>query len=235
MAKQFIKRTLMAIIMTVLIVIAASLTYQYVVPMVTSVDTSNVSDGINIGKGMLYDAKEQVMDVMGQNEEDSQGTQTDTASQDADLWYQNKTDEKSQEGAQTNPQSQDTSETIPYSTAFGGKVTKIVDGDTLDVDGVRIRLALVNTPERGEPGYAEATAFTRHNCPVGSTAMYDADDGQTGGSHGRVIGKVWCFGHPVETPDTSLNAMLIHAGHAEILSRFCSASEFSSDNWTNCQ
>ncbi len=106
---------------------------------------------------------------------------------------------------------------------------------TLDVDGVRIRLALVDTPEREEPGYAEATAFTRHNCPVGSTAMYDADDGQTGGSYGRVIGKVWCFGHPVETPDTSLNAMLIHAGHAEILSRFCSASEFSSDDWTNCQ
>jgi len=30
---------------------------------------------------------------------------------------------------------------------FQGKVTEVVDGDTLDVNNVRIRLALVNTPE----------------------------------------------------------------------------------------
>ena len=230
MAKQFIKRTLMAIVFTMLIVIVASLTYQYVVPMVLSLDTSNVSDGINIGKGMLYNAKEQVMNVMGQNEKNSQGTQTDTASQDVELWYQNKTVEKSQ-GTQTSTASQDA---IPYGTALGGKVTKIVDGDTLDIDGTRIRLALVNTPEREETGYAEATEFTRLHCPVGSTAMYDMDDGQRDGSYGRVIAKVWCFGYPVETPDTSLNAMLVNSGHAEIFHRFCNTSEFSSDEWANC-
>lgn len=32
---------------------------------------------------------------------------------------------------------------------FTGIVTDIVDGDTLDVNNVRIRLSLVNTPERG--------------------------------------------------------------------------------------
>jgi endonuclease YncB( thermonuclease family) len=31
---------------------------------------------------------------------------------------------------------------------FTGPVTKIVDGDTLDVNDMRIRLALVNTPEK---------------------------------------------------------------------------------------
>ena len=39
---------------------------------------------------------------------------------------------------------------------FSGIVTEIVDGDTLDVNNVRIRLTLVNTPERGESGYQEA-------------------------------------------------------------------------------
>src|SRR5437879_12512058 len=44
---------------------------------------------------------------------------------------------------------------------FTDAVTYIVDGDTLDVGSTRIRLALVNTPELGEPGYTEAKQFTR--------------------------------------------------------------------------
>src|SRR5437879_13284407 len=39
---------------------------------------------------------------------------------------------------------------------FTDKVTYIVDGDTLDVGSTRIRLTLVNSPEVGQPGYAEA-------------------------------------------------------------------------------
>ena len=36
---------------------------------------------------------------------------------------------------------------------FSDTVTYIVDGDTLDAGSTRIRLALVNSPEVGEPGY----------------------------------------------------------------------------------
>jgi len=36
---------------------------------------------------------------------------------------------------------------------FRGIVTEIVDGDTIDVNNVRVRLGMVNTPEIGEPGY----------------------------------------------------------------------------------
>lgn len=36
---------------------------------------------------------------------------------------------------------------------YQGKVTRIIDGDTLEVDGRRIRLALVDAPEINEPGY----------------------------------------------------------------------------------
>ena len=32
---------------------------------------------------------------------------------------------------------------------------KLVDGDTIDVNNVRVRLSMVNTPERGEAGYNE--------------------------------------------------------------------------------
>ena len=35
---------------------------------------------------------------------------------------------------------------------FSGKVTDIVDGNTLDINNVRIRLSLLNIPERGEEG-----------------------------------------------------------------------------------
>ena len=36
---------------------------------------------------------------------------------------------------------------VPYVTNFRGTVREIVDGDTLDITNVRLRLALVNTPE----------------------------------------------------------------------------------------
>src|SRR5437879_189431 len=67
---------------------------------------------------------------------------------------------------------------------FTDTVTYIVDGDTLDIGSTRIRLALVNTPEVGQPGYAEARQFTAQTCPVGSSALVDEDDGQTGGATG---------------------------------------------------
>src|SRR6266704_3270244 len=75
---------------------------------------------------------------------------------------------------------------------FADAVTYIVDGDTLDVGSTRIRLALVNTPEVGEPGYAGAKQFTAQTCQVGSQALVDQDDGQTGGSYGRMVALVYC-------------------------------------------
>ena len=39
---------------------------------------------------------------------------------------------------------------------FTGKVTEIVDGDTIDVNNVRIRLSMVDAPDIEEAGYDEA-------------------------------------------------------------------------------
>ncbi len=107
---------------------------------------------------------------------------------------------------------------------FSGPVTHIVDGDTLDVNGVRIRLALVNSPEAGHPGYAEAKSFTTATCPPGSQALVDEDDGQTGGSYGRTVALVTCGG-------VNLNAALLGSGNAVILTEFCPVSEFAGDAW----
>src|SRR5437762_1878219 len=110
---------------------------------------------------------------------------------------------------------------------FTGTVAYIVDGDTLDVGSTRIRLALVNTPEVGQPGYAEAKEFTNQTCPVGTQAFVDEDDGQTSGSYGRMVALVFWQG-------TSLNAELLRTGNAVLVPDFCAVSEFARDAWTGC-
>ena len=110
---------------------------------------------------------------------------------------------------------------------FTDTVAYIVDGDTLDVGSTRIRLALVNSPEVGQPGYAEAKQFTAQTCPVGSQALVDEDDGQTGGSYGRMVALVYCG-------SVNLNAALLSSGNAVLVTYYCSMSEFASEPWTGC-
>lgn len=124
---------------------------------------------------------------------------------------------------------------------FTATVTKIVDGDTLDVidngnTTTRIRLTLTNTPERGQDGWAEATAFTDMMCSVGSTVLVDEDDGQIEGSYGRMIAKVTCTGGLTldaqdGKPAFVINLELLRAGHAVISTNFCDESEFASEGW----
>jgi endonuclease YncB( thermonuclease family) len=109
---------------------------------------------------------------------------------------------------------------------FTGMITEIVDGDTLDVNNVRVRLSLVNTPERGESGYQEAKEFTGSMCPVGSEALVDEDDGQKEGSFDRLIGLVYCGDEKL-----LLNEHLLNEGHAQVFGDFCGVSEFSEEGW----
>src|SRR5881296_1333119 len=110
---------------------------------------------------------------------------------------------------------------------FTDAVTYIVDGDTLDVGSTRTRLALVNSPEVVEPGYTEAKQFTAQTCPVGSQALVDEDDGQTGGSYGRIVSVVYCGG-------VNLNAALIKSGAVVLVPYYCNISEFANEAWTGC-
>jgi hypothetical protein len=123
-----------------------------------------------------------------------------------------------------------TNECQGQADCFRGTVTEIVDGDTLDINNVRVRLALVNTPERGENGYTEAIDFVQSVCSVGTTALVDEDDGQKEGSFDRVIGLVYCGNDNINNKK-SLNELLLEGGYAVIYQDFCGISEFSPDSW----
>jgi hypothetical protein len=128
-----------------------------------------------------------------------------------------------------NKQEDDESEhTLPKPTItdeieLAGKVNHVVDGDTLDINDIRIRLSLVDTPERGDPGFKDATQFVVKLC-LGENAEVDMDDGQRRGSFGREIGVVYCDGK-------NLNEQLMDNNLGIIDTRFCEKSEFSNDKW----
>jgi endonuclease YncB( thermonuclease family) len=110
---------------------------------------------------------------------------------------------------------------------FRGTVTEIVDRDTIDINNMRVRLALVNTPERGENGYTEAIDFVESACGVGTKALVDEDDGQKEGSFDRLIGLVYCGDDDIYNKK-SLNELLLEGAYAVIYQDFCNISEFSS-------
>ena len=56
------------------------------------------------------------------------------------------------------------------------RITRIVDGDTVDCDEQRIRLLLIDTPERNQPPFgAQAAAALEQIIPVGSTVRLEFD------------------------------------------------------------
>ena len=109
---------------------------------------------------------------------------------------------------------------------FDGTVTEVVDGDTLDVNNVRIRLALIDAPEKNESGYSEARHFVESLCKVGTQAKVDEDDRQKGGSFGRMIALVYCGNNSI-----SINEAILSSGFATIYHEFCNISEFATGSW----
>ena len=121
------------------------------------------------------------------------------------------------------------SETFSEGIEISGPVTDVVDGDTLDINDIRIRLSLVNTPEVGEAGFVPAKEFVEGLC-LDKNGQVDIDDGQRQGSFGREIGVVYCDG-------INLNSELMKEGYALISEEFCEVSEFSAEPWakSSCQ
>ena|GEM_PF-1431943 len=110
---------------------------------------------------------------------------------------------------------------------ISGPVTHVADGDTLDVNGITIRLALVNTPEIGENGYESAKNFVKDLC-LGKNAQVDIDDGQRGGDrYGREVGVVYCDG-------VNVNSALMEKQYARIYTSYCDVSEFANASWADC-
>ena len=109
-----------------------------------------------------------------------------------------------------------------------GVVTGVVDGDTLDISGARYRLNLVDTPERGEPGFAEAADEVERLCPAGSIIYYDGDDLTPTDRYGRHLGVVWCGGNDYSM---SVGEHLWLSGLAEFYFEFCRTSEAATIQW----
>ncbi len=106
-----------------------------------------------------------------------------------------------------------------------GNVTYVVDGVTLVIIGIRVRLSLFDTPERGQPGYKESKEFVSSVC-LGNKGELDVDDGQRRGDrYGREIGIVFCNG-------ININEKLMTEKLATILTDYCDVSEFSKENWS---
>ena len=132
--------------------------------------------------------------------------------------------------AKDNDKKEESEPTLPKPTLsdeieLAGKVNHVVDGDTLDINDIRIRLSLVDTPERGDPGFKEATQFVVKLC-LGENAEVDMDDGQRRGSFGREIGVVYCDGE-------NLNERLMENNLGIIDTIFVKSQNFQTINGLN--
>jgi endonuclease YncB( thermonuclease family) len=107
-----------------------------------------------------------------------------------------------------------------------GIVDRVVDGDTLYIGGYLVRLALVDTPESGEPGFEEANEFTESLCSPGSLAVFDIDDRREEDRYGRFLAVVCCNGE-------NLNERLLEEGHGKLMDHYCDRSEFGSEKWAD--
>lgn len=111
-----------------------------------------------------------------------------------------------------------------YARCFSGKVTQVIDGDTIRINEHSIRFALSSAPELGQSNGEKAREFIGDICPIGSEALVDEDDGQTEGSYGRIVAVIICNGR-------NLNSEILDANLGHIASEFCSKSEFSETIW----
>jgi len=110
---------------------------------------------------------------------------------------------------------------------FYGTIERITDGDTLEINGDTVRLALINAPEKWEPAYEDSKSFVESICPIGSDVVVDEDDMQVSRSHRRIIAVVYCGKRQLR----NLNEELLEAGYAKVLKDFCERSEFANEEW----
>ncbi len=113
------------------------------------------------------------------------------------------------------------------SSNFSGTVTKVIDGDTLDVttaegETITVRLALIDAPETDESGFDEARNFMTEQC-LDKNAEVDPDNNQ-GLTYGRTVAVVYCEG-------VNVNEAILDNGFADVYQDFCDVSEFADSNW----
>lgn len=105
---------------------------------------------------------------------------------------------------------------------LSGICTKVVDGDTIYVEGVgKIRFVGVNTPERGVEGYNTSKNFVKKLC-LNKKVSLDVDDYKKSDKYGRTLAVVII-------DNKNLNEMLLKENLAEIM--YILPSEFNPYQW----
>lgn len=104
------------------------------------------------------------------------------------------------------------------------KVTKVVDGDTIDVDidlgfdisfSSRVRLAGIDTPESRTSDKAEkalgleAKAYLKHEIEAAKSVVIKTEKMDSSEKYGRILG--WVF---LDGAELSLNEKMINDGYA---------------------
>ncbi|OYT47644.1 MAG: hypothetical protein B6U85_04755 [Desulfurococcales archaeon ex4484_42] len=106
------------------------------------------------------------------------------------------------------------------------KVYRVIDGDTFDAFPVgRVRLADVNAPERGEPGFWEATEALKQ-LVLGKQVFLDVDDIYVMDKYNRLVCIVYVRYN--STHLLNVNKWLLDHGYVEIKDY---PNEFSPNKW----
>ena len=101
---------------------------------------------------------------------------------------------------------------IVYEPEGPYKVTKVLDGDTLDVNnGERIRLIGINTPEKNECYYKEATEELK-KLTEGKVILLEIDNADKD-KYGRLLRVVYVKG-------INVNSHMIEKGFARVFDEF---------------
>jgi len=109
------------------------------------------------------------------------------------------------------------------SGCFVGKITDVIDGNTIEVNGDRIGLSLIST---GLADDATTKKSIVKYCPINGQVTIDEDDGQSSERQGRIMAKVFCSYNLI-----LLNSVLLDEGMAVIDKQSCPTSEFATENW----
>lgn len=110
---------------------------------------------------------------------------------------------------------------IPVRHEVTGYCYKVIDGDTIRVDGIggneKVRFVGVNTPEKGEDGYYDAKNYIKEKC-LDKTVYLDIDDARPHDKYNRTLAIVY------DNQDENLNQQLLVKQLAEVM--YIPPSEF---------